>query len=82
MGIAIGMLLQRNMPSNHATVLIVQGILDGVASGILFYDSLVNIIVPHFNGNNFRHGKPWRQAIHFACLWLGATCMSLVGIWI
>ena len=81
LGIVIGILVHEAYDSNAVSLLVAQGILDALAAGILIYDGLVNIILPHFNGKNFRHSGPWKQSVHFGILWLGASLMAVIGIW-
>jgi zinc transporter 1/2/3 len=63
-------------------MLISQGILDALSAGILIYDGLANIMIPHFNGKNFQHAPAWKKVCHFSFLWLGAGLMSVLGIWL
>ncbi|KAJ3058605.1 hypothetical protein HK102_010402, partial [Quaeritorhiza haematococci] len=52
LGIAIGIALHDTYAAdNSATMtLILLGVLDAVSAGILMYDALVNMVVPHFGG--------------------------------
>jgi zinc transporter 1/2/3 len=61
--------------------LVTQGVLDGLCGGILIYDGLVNIVIPHFNGNNYRHSTPGKKAVHVISLMMGSFLMAIVALW-
>jgi zinc transporter 1/2/3 len=80
-GIAIGIGIASSFNSNDASALIAQGVLDAVAAGILLFDGLVNVVVPHFRGPKFAKDPAWFQVAQFVCFWLGAAVMALIGKW-
>ena len=67
--------------SNGSTNLLIQGLLDGISAGILTYDVLISIIQPHFAKDSFKSSSIGRQFLELLSLWMGATIMSLIGIW-
>ena len=66
---------------NATTALISTGVLDALSAGILLYDGLANIIVPHFQSKNFRGAAVKAQGAQFFSLWLGAFVMAVIGRW-
>lgn len=81
LGVAIGIGIHRGFQENSINNLITQGVLDALSAGILLYDSLVNIIVPHFSNPSYMESSLGRQLTQLGSLWLGATLMALVGRW-
>jgi zinc transporter 1/2/3 len=81
MGMIIGILVQTLVAQNEPASIIIQGIMDALASGILVYDGLVNIVLPHFHGKLYLSASPIVQSFHFVSFWLGAMAMSVLGIW-
>jgi solute carrier family 39 (zinc transporter), member 1/2/3 len=80
-GVSIALGIRETYSDTDPTTLYVTGVLDSVASGILIYDSLVNIIAPHFSSPEFRAATNMRRATQLGFLWLGVALMSILGIW-
>ena len=80
-GITIGIGLHNTLNENAQDYLITQGVLDGFCGGILIYDALVNMIVPHFNGRNFRHSSFRVKGVHILALVFGSAAMAVVAMW-
>ncbi|KAJ3173939.1 high-affinity Zn(2+) transporter zrt1 [Geranomyces variabilis] len=80
-GIALGIALSQSFSENATAALIATGVLDSLSAGILLYDGLANIIVPHFQSKNFRGASAKGQGAQFFFLWLGAFVMALIGRW-
>ncbi|KAI8591448.1 Zinc/iron permease [Geranomyces variabilis] len=80
-GIALGIALSRSFNENATAALVATGVLDALSAGILLYDGLANIIVPHFQSKNFRGASAKGQGAQFFFLWLGAFVMALIGRW-
>ena len=78
---AIGIGIHDSLDLTSANYLVTQGVLDGLAAGILIYDGLVNIVIPHFNGKNFRHSPIWRKFAHVFSLCAGSALMAVISIW-
>lgn len=77
----IGIGLHTTLNGSAKDYLVTQGVLDGLSAGILIYDGLVNIVIPHFNGNNYRHSPPSRKAVHVISLVMGSFIMAIVALW-
>ncbi|KND02623.1 ZIP zinc/iron transporter [Spizellomyces punctatus DAOM BR117] len=80
-GIALGIAIHSSFNENAVASLISMGILDALAAGILLYDGLVNVIVPHFAGNGYKDASNGQQLAQVACLWVGAAVMAVIGRW-
>jgi zinc transporter 1/2/3 len=78
-GIALGIGLHQSFNSNSTANLIIQGALDAISAGILLYDSLVNIIGPHFKSEKFNNGSGFSQFLQILFLWIGAAVMAYIG---
>ena len=81
-GIAVGMGIRESFHTSSTASLLTQGILDAVSSGILMYDALVNVILPHFKDIQFHRGNLRIKLCQLLAMYLGATCMSLIGYWL
>ncbi|KAJ3158258.1 high-affinity Zn(2+) transporter zrt1 [Geranomyces michiganensis] len=81
LGIALGIALSESFNENATAALIATGVLDALSAGILLYDGLANIIVPHFQSKNFRGASAKGQLVQFFALWLGAFVMAVIGRW-
>ncbi|KND01589.1 ZIP zinc/iron transporter [Spizellomyces punctatus DAOM BR117] len=79
-GIIIGIALNHNYHENATQALISTGVLDALSAGILLYDGLVNIVVPHFQAQTWRTASK-ETLLHFFFLWLGALAMAIIGRW-
>ncbi|KAI8818679.1 Zinc/iron permease [Fimicolochytrium jonesii] len=80
-GIALGIALNSSYNENATRALISTGVLDALSAGILLYDGLANIIVPHFQSMNFKHARISAQFVQFLSLWAGAALMAVIGRW-
>ncbi|TPX64984.1 hypothetical protein SpCBS45565_g05486 [Spizellomyces sp. 'palustris'] len=80
-GIALGIAIHSSFNENAVASLISMGILDALAAGILLYDGLVNVIVPHFGGSGFKNAPSGQQVAQVVCLWFGAGVMAVIGRW-
>lgn len=80
-GIAIGIGARESFKESAAKTLVTMGVLDALAAGILLYDGLVNVIVPHFGGKRWKADSKGRQIVQVGFLWLGAFMMALIGKW-
>ncbi|XP_010260702.1 PREDICTED: zinc transporter 8-like [Nelumbo nucifera] len=79
-GIAIGMGITNVYNENSPTALIVEGIFDSAAAGILIYMALVDLLAADFmNPRMQSNGK--LQILANASLLLGAGCMSVLAKW-
>ncbi|KAI8917588.1 Zinc/iron permease [Powellomyces hirtus] len=80
-GIALGIALNETWNENATAALVSTGVLDALSAGILLYDGLANIIVPHFQSLNFRRSSIKAQGLQLFSLWLGAFVMAVIGRW-
>ncbi|KAI8922482.1 Zinc/iron permease [Powellomyces hirtus] len=81
LGIALGIALKESFSGDAQHTILTIGFLDALAAGILLYDGLVNIIVPHFITDAFRKLSLAKQSLQIAFLWLGALAMAVIGRW-
>ncbi|KAJ3055643.1 high-affinity Zn(2+) transporter zrt1 [Rhizophlyctis rosea] len=77
-GIIIGIALNTAVTTTATPTLILQSVLDAIGAGVLLYDGLVNVLVPHFASPE-RGGPAF--GLQVACVWVGAIVMGIVGIW-
>ncbi|KAF9435295.1 high-affinity Zn(2+) transporter zrt1 [Entomortierella beljakovae] len=82
LGIAIGMGIQSTYKSNSVENLIVMGIFDSVACGVLLYTAFVTLL-----GGDILYSEKFRSETrsHKACcllaVWVGAAAMAALAIW-
>lgn len=80
-GIVIGIGIHQSFSMDATGSLISQGVIDAVSAGILIYDSLVNVIVPHFTSPYFQTSSAAFQATQFTVFYFGVGIMALIGCW-
>lgn len=79
-GIAIGMLLTSSYNENSTNSLIIQGVLDSAAAGILIYMALVDLLVADFMNPKVQNNPTLQIGVN-GCLLMGIGLMSLIGKW-
>ncbi|KAL9247337.1 hypothetical protein vseg_020779 [Gypsophila vaccaria] len=79
-GIAIGLGITNVYNENSPTALIVQGLLDAVAAGILIYMALVDLLAQDFMNPRVQNNKRLFLGANLALL-LGAGFMAVLAIW-
>jgi zinc transporter 1/2/3 len=79
-GIAIG-IAARLSHENDPSMLLAEGILEGLAAGILLYDGLVSIIAPFFTSSIYSQNSQLFRWASIFLLWLGVATMSIIGNW-
>ncbi|XP_074312528.1 zinc transporter 1-like isoform X1 [Silene latifolia] len=79
-GIAIGLGITNVYNENSPTALIVQGLLDAVAAGILIYMALVDLLAQDFMNPKVQSNRRLFLGANLALL-LGAGFMALLAIW-
>ncbi|KAJ4982139.1 hypothetical protein NE237_032976 [Protea cynaroides] len=79
-GIAIGIGISNVYNENSPTALIVEGILDASAAGILIYMSLVDLLAADFMSSKMKNNMKLQIGAHIFLLF-GAGCMSLLAKW-
>lgn len=81
LGVGIGIGVRHIFNENNVVSLLIQGILESLAAGILLYDSIANIIIPFFASTLYLHGSEILQNGTVFVMWLGATLMTRIGYW-
>ncbi|KAF8703770.1 hypothetical protein HU200_031861 [Digitaria exilis] len=79
-GVAIGIAISSVYDETSPTALIVQGLLEAAAAGILIYMALVDILAEDFMSTRVQSRARLQLALN-ASLLLGASLMSLLAIW-
>ncbi|RLN04735.1 zinc transporter 4-like [Panicum miliaceum] len=80
MGIALGIAITSSYSKHSATALIVEGVFNAAAAGILIYMSLVDLLAADFNNPRLQTNMKLQLATYLA-LFLGAGLMSLLAKW-
>ncbi len=78
-GVAIGIGVRFQYNDNAYGTIISQGVLDGISAGILIFDGIANIIVPHFNKESYLDSSNAKMAAEYALFCTGAGVMSYIG---
>ncbi|XP_071736087.1 zinc transporter 5-like [Rutidosis leptorrhynchoides] len=79
-GILIGIFVSKTYEEDTPTALIVQGVLNAAASGILIYMALVDLISPDFKNQRMQNNKILLLSSSVSLL-VGAGLMSLLAKW-
>ncbi|KAG8068339.1 hypothetical protein GUJ93_ZPchr0005g15967 [Zizania palustris] len=79
-GIVIGIGISSAYNENSPTALIVEGVLDAAAAGILNYMALVDLLAEDFMNPRVRNSGRLQLIVSVSLL-VGTTLMSLLGIW-
>ncbi|XP_042488864.1 zinc transporter 8-like [Macadamia integrifolia] len=79
-GIAVGIGITNVYDENSPTALIVEGVLDSAAAGILIYMSLVDLLAADFMNPKFQSNLRLQIGAHISLL-LGAGCMAVLAKW-
>ncbi|KAI3921445.1 hypothetical protein MKW98_013379 [Papaver atlanticum] len=79
-GIAIGIGITNVYSETSPTALIVQGVMNAAAAGILIYMSLVDLLAAIFMDPKLQETS-WLQFGSYVSLFLGAGAMSLIAKW-
>ncbi|TKW08385.2 hypothetical protein SEVIR_6G025100v4 [Setaria viridis] len=80
MGIALGIAITSSYSKHSATALVVEGVFNAAAAGILIYMSLVDLLAADFNNPRLQTNMKLQLATYLA-LFLGAGLMSLLAKW-
>ncbi|KAI3818649.1 hypothetical protein L1987_12464 [Smallanthus sonchifolius] len=80
-GIVVGILVSNTYDENSSKALIVQGVLDAAAAGILIYMALVDLLSPDFKNPRMQNNKILLLS-SYVSLFLGAGLMSLLANWV
>ncbi|EEE64061.1 hypothetical protein OsJ_18891 [Oryza sativa Japonica Group] len=79
-GIVVGIGISSVYDANSPTALVVQGLLEAAAAGILVYMALVDILAEDFMKTKVQRRGRLQLAMNVALL-LGAGLMSMIAIW-
>ena len=79
-GIVVGVGISSVYDEDSPTALVVEGVLNSVAAGILVYMALVDILREDFMSARVQGSAPLQAALS-ASLLLGAGLMSMLAIW-
>jgi len=80
-GATIGVLLRNSDILRGTSNLLCSGILDGLAAGILLWNSLVALTAEEFGMPSFMDSSNFKITLCFICFYFGAGVMALLGIW-
>ncbi|KAI8925164.1 Zinc/iron permease [Entophlyctis helioformis] len=80
-GITAGILLHSTFEQYATTVILLTGVLDALGAGILLYDSLANIIVPHFTSEAFKNDVWSNKGGQLLSMYGGSAVMAVIGHW-
>ncbi|KAJ3165630.1 high-affinity Zn(2+) transporter zrt1 [Irineochytrium annulatum] len=81
-GIAIGVGTRSYFNGNAETTIVVQGILNSLSAGILFYNTYTELMSMEINHNpTFRGFSGAFKSVCFFAMYLGAAAMAVIGIW-
>ncbi|TVU43267.1 hypothetical protein EJB05_09722, partial [Eragrostis curvula] len=79
-GIALGIAITSSYSKHSSTALIVEGVFNSAAAGILIYMSLVDLLAADFNNPKLQTNMKLQLATYLS-LFLGAGLMSLLARW-
>ncbi|XP_074307232.1 zinc transporter 1-like [Silene latifolia] len=79
-GIAIGIAISGVYDENSPRALIIQGMFESAAAGILIYMALVDLLAADFMHPRMQNNSRIRLGSHISLL-LGAACMSVLAKW-
>lgn len=75
LGVVIGILTASTLDQQTPGTVVLLGVLEALAAGILIYDSIANLMIPSFTDTNKQH------ATCLLALWAGAAVMAVIGYW-
>lgn len=83
LGIAIGVGIASSYNPDSTSALLAQGILDAIASGILIYVSLVDLLATEMLfDRQFKSMHATTKVFSFLFMYLGLAVMAIIGIWL
>jgi len=77
----IGVILRSVIKSTSTAYIVLQGIIDSVAAGILIYDVLVNILSRHCSSFIWKNTGILGKNIQLLSFYFGLFVIALIGIW-
>jgi len=82
LGAFIGIIIRESFNDDDPASIGIQGCIDVIASGILIYDSLVNILANHTNSKIWNNMSIGKKAVQMFCFYCGLFTMALVNTFI
>ncbi|XP_047049622.1 zinc transporter 4-like [Lolium rigidum] len=79
-GIALGIAITTSYSKHSSVALVVEGVFNSAAAGILIYMALVDLLASDFNNPKLQTNTRLQLATYFA-LFMGAGLMSLLAKW-
>lgn len=79
-GIALGIAITTSYSKHSSVALVVEGVFNSAAAGILIYMALVDLLASDFNNPKLQTNTKLQLATYFA-LFMGAGLMSLLAKW-
>ncbi|KAJ3255493.1 hypothetical protein HK103_006224 [Boothiomyces macroporosus] len=81
-GISIGISVRNIFNANDPKMILIQGILDSISAGILFYNCYAELISNEINHSpSFKRFSKQFKAACFLAMYAGASAMAIIGIW-
>ncbi|KAJ3274300.1 high-affinity Zn(2+) transporter zrt1 [Terramyces sp. JEL0728] len=81
-GISIGVGVRNVFNANDPKMILIQGILDSISAGILFYNCYAELISNEVNHSpSFNRFSKKFKAACFISMYAGAAAMAIIGIW-
>ena len=81
-GVGIGIMIHSFYESSKATLILIQGILGSLSSGILLYSTYCELIGNEINhSSSFDRLTPIFKIWCFLAMYAGAAAMAILGIW-
>ncbi|KAJ3318267.1 hypothetical protein HDV06_000710 [Boothiomyces sp. JEL0866] len=81
-GISIGVAVRNVFNANDPKMILIQGILDSISAGILFYNCYAELISNEINHSPaFKRFSKQFKAACFLSMYAGASAMAVIGIW-
>ncbi|ORY43552.1 Zinc/iron permease [Neocallimastix californiae] len=81
LGGIIGLTLRSYIESATKIYVTIKGIIDSMASGLLIYDVLVNILNRHCSSCNWKNTKLYKKNIQLLSFYFGLFINALIGKW-
>ena len=77
----IGVILHSVIKSTSTAYVVLQGIIDSIAAGILIYDVLVNILSRHCTSFLWKNTGFFGKNIQLLSFYFGLFVIALIGVW-
>ncbi|GJJ78617.1 solute carrier family 39 (zinc transporter), member 1/2/3 [Entomortierella parvispora] len=82
LGVAIGMGMHTSYKANSAESLIIKGVFDSIACGVLLYTAFVTLLGGDIlYSERFRAESRASKASYLVAVWMGALSMAVIALW-